>query len=93
LSGKYVKDGNEYQQWDKNAYELRNEIVHRGRTEVNEQEAKLASASVAAYTTAISIALIAGRTAPPAIRQQPTLTLRRRLGRALKRLGAIIEQN
>src|SRR5690606_34330820 len=49
LCGKDVKSISEYQRWNEDTYKLRNEIIHRGRMDVTEEQAKQAVSSAVAY--------------------------------------------
>jgi hypothetical protein len=49
LLGRSAKDCSEHQEWYKNAYEPRNQIVHRGRVNVTESDARKAFESVVKY--------------------------------------------
>ena len=61
LSGRSVKDCPEHNSWFKNAYNPRNEIVHRGRRDVTEADAQASFESVMTYCEYLDRALIAGR--------------------------------
>ena len=62
LAGRSLKDGSEYNGWLKNAYEPRNQIVHRGRVNITEPEAKNAFESVVKYCDYINRMLNESRT-------------------------------
>ena len=49
LLGRSAKDCSEHQEWYKNAYEPRNQIVHRGRVNIMESDARKAFESVVKY--------------------------------------------
>jgi hypothetical protein len=49
-----ILEGKEYNHWHTKAYTLRNEIIHSGRTEVSEKEARLAFESTNAIISLIS---------------------------------------
>lgn len=49
LAGGSVKDGSEYQEWHKDAYVPRNQIIHQGRVNITEPEAKKAFEAIVKY--------------------------------------------
>lgn len=62
LAGRSAKDCSEHQEWHKNAYEPRNQIVHRGRVNVTESDARKAFESVVKYCDYIDCLLSESRT-------------------------------
>lgn len=49
LVGRSVKDGTEYQEWYKDAYVPRKQIIHQGRANITEPEAKKAFEAIVKY--------------------------------------------
>ena len=61
LLGRSAKDCSEHLEWYKNAYEPRNQIVHRGRVNVTESDARKAFESVVKYCVYTDRMLIESR--------------------------------
>ncbi|CBK43063.1 protein of unknown function [Nitrospira defluvii] len=71
LAGQSVKECQEFHAWHKNAYILRNEIVHRGRHDVDQSHARVAFESVMSYCKYLNRMLVAGRNGPSAVAVEP----------------------
>ena len=61
LTGENIKSSKQYQEWDKYAYKVRKEIIHKARLFATEEEAMKAFESVINFINFISGLLIKSR--------------------------------